>query len=183
MMNEALVKLTQKFLEPLIEIFLFFGVDYKFLNMIIKKTFINIALRDYGKRSRQTSLSRISFMTGLSRKDVSSIKELLSEQDVSDLSVNTHTGNIIEIWTSNKEYLTNSGRPKKIKFKSEGISFSGLVKLARIDIPPKAIATELQRLNLIEIDSQNYIHLLTDELLSDSKKTDLALRLQDLQAS
>ena len=182
-MNESLANLTQKIIEPLIEVFLFFGVDYNFLNTIIKKTYISIALRDYGKRSRQTSISRISIMTGLTRKEVSSIKKLLGTQTSDDLKINKNIDKIIKIWTGNKDYLTTTGKPKKIKLESGKISFINLVKIARTDIPAKAITTELQRLNLIEIDSKNYMHLLTNEPLCNSKKNDLALRLQDLQVS
>lgn len=177
-MNLQLVNLIKKLIEPLIQLLLFFGVDYKLFDTIVKNTFVSIAAKNYGVRSRETNISRISLMTGLTRKEVVSIKKRIITEEGSFYQMRTSAMKILDIWLKDDAFLDARNEPKQLKYNSGNPSFIDLVKKAKLDAPPKAVYMELERLKLIKKDINGSILLEEHQILSLTKEEVLTMRLK-----
>ena len=153
MQNEIQRKILDAFLvalRPIAKILLRFGIGFREFSEIAKTAFVDVASSEYGVRGRPTNISRVAVMTGLTRKEVSRIREKLKENDFAVEVKSTPLSEILHRWHSEDDFVDESGRPKVLQFVDEGASFSSLVKRFGGDIPPGAMRTELKRVGAVE---------------------------------
>lgn len=179
-MSPHLVNLIKRVLEPLILLFVKYGVGYKVFDSIAKKIFVSVAAKNYGLRSNDTNISRISLMTGLTRKNVTLIKnQIINDEDYS-LEMNATIAKLSNIWSSDTYFLDQKNCPLALEYNGNSPSFCDLVSKSKIDAPPKAVYIELERLCIIEKDLQGYISLKNYKYINLANEEILASRLKDL---
>lgn len=125
------------------------GIGYTQFVDLAKRAFVEEALGDRDTRGRATNLSRVAIRTGISRKEVSRIKSLLSAQLIERQSASAesnkvgHAARVLQLWHSDNRFVDRFGCPRELPFAGEGASFSSLVKAAGGDVPPGAVRAEL----------------------------------------
>jgi len=125
------------------------GIGYTQFADLAKMAFVEEALGDRDTRGRATNLSRVAIRTGISRKEVSRIKSLLSAQLIekqsgrADSNDSGHAARVLQLWHADKRFIDEFGRPRDLPFGGDGVSFSSLVKAAGGDVPPGAVRAEL----------------------------------------
>ncbi|MFQ3361968.1 MAG: hypothetical protein ACI85X_000129 [Woeseiaceae bacterium] len=179
-MSPHLVNLIERMLEPLITLLIKYGVGYKIFDAVAKNVFVSVAAKNYGLRSKDTNISRISLMTDLTRKDAASIKNKIINEKGYFLEMNTTLTKLFNIWLNDDIFLDKSNTPRPLKYKGESPSFCDLVSKSKLDAPPKAIYIELERLFIIEKDSNGFISLRNFKNISQANEEILASRLKDL---
>jgi hypothetical protein len=163
-MNNSIQDRLCSALEPclrlLARIMLRSGIGYTQFVDLAKTAFVEEALGDRDTRGRATNLSRVAIRTGISRKEVSRIKSLLSAQQVEKQSVSAesnnsgHAARVLQLWHADKRFVDELGCPRDLPFGGEGPSFSSLVKAAGGDVPPGAVRAELiDAAAVVEIDN------------------------------
>ena len=70
---------VKSLMRPIIMLLLRNGVTYKEFALLCKSIFVEAAAADYGIRGRPTNVSRIAVLTGIDRKEVKRIRDLLQE--------------------------------------------------------------------------------------------------------
>lgn len=113
-----------------------------------KEAFVDVTSADYGIRGRPTNISRVAVLTGLTRKEVSRLRQKLRElADQNQLGVGSkgRPELILERWFHDPAYLGSDGRPLVMPAEGQEPSFTTLVRAVGGDIPPGAMAKELIR--------------------------------------
>lgn len=154
---QALYSAVIKILRPLIRILLRNGVSFVTFADLAKWVYVDVATKEFGIKGRKQSTSRISIITGLSRREVMRVRKLpVPETSVGPESHN-RAARVIAAWRRETEFLDARGEPKPLPFDGKGITFSKLVTRFSGNVPPRAILDELLRIGAVEqTDQGNY---------------------------
>jgi hypothetical protein len=121
------------------------GISYAQFEEVSKRAFVAQALGEPDTRGRTTNVSRIAVRTGLSRKEVSRVKQLLEASDRSDDAIIQigRPARALQLWHSEPAFLDENGTPIDLPFDDGNPTFSGLVRLVGGDVPAGAVRAEL----------------------------------------
>ena len=144
-------------LRPIARALLRAGVGYREFSEIAKTAFVDTATKDYGLRGRPTNVSRVAIMTGLTRKEVSRIRNKVTMTAGPQIVRSTPVSQVLHRWHTDKEFLGENGKPRPLEFDSGSVSFSDLVRKYGGDIPAGAMRTELKRIDAIDIDERGLL--------------------------
>jgi hypothetical protein len=111
---------------------------------VSKSVFVQVASDDYGLRGRPTNMSRVSAMTGISRKEVSKIRKGGNPSRWTPDKESSPASTVLHYWHYDADFVEPDGKPKNLPFEG-AISFSSLVSRYGGDIPPGAMRAELRR--------------------------------------
>ncbi|MEY4589720.1 MAG: hypothetical protein RL497_1796 [Pseudomonadota bacterium] len=142
----------RKLLTPIVKMLLRNGVSYKEFCVLSKDLYVEVASADFGLRGRPTNVSRIALLTGLDRKEVKRIKDLLGkEQHGSDAQLNQDRfSRVLSAWHLDAEFIDDAGLPQELPSEGDTSSFASLAKRFGGDVPPQALIKELIRAGAVE---------------------------------
>ncbi|MBX2880400.1 MAG: hypothetical protein KTR32_10735 [Granulosicoccus sp.] len=145
-----------KVLRPLIRLLIRHEFTHAELTELVRRTYVEVAYDVYSIPEREMSVSRAAVLTGLSRKEVVRLLELLNDTDIPMKSSPNRAQRVVHGWLNDPEFLDNKHRPRVLtiknpKGKSEKGSFQALVKRYSGDITYGAVLDEL---NLVGVTSQ-----------------------------
>ncbi len=163
-------------LKPLARLLLACGFGFKEFTEISKKAFVSVATSDHGLRGRPTNISRVSVMTGLTRKEVRRLRTLLASPEEIISLKRSPANKVLAAWHSDPLFCSAVGKPRKLPQEGAGSSFHTLVRTYGGDIPPVALLRELERGGAIRVDDEGVTPLtrffepmpMDDEYLSSS---------------
>jgi hypothetical protein len=136
-------------LQPLARTVLRFGVGWDEFDQLARSAFVEVATRDYGIRGRPTNISRVSALTGLSRKEIHRIRALPSAGLEEPLSGRSPVAELLHHWHTDPDYLDAARQPLILPYAGAGCSFTGLVRRTGGDLSPAAARRELMRTGAI----------------------------------
>lgn len=143
-----------RLLRPLVQLLLRFGLPYGTFAEVLKRVYVDVALKDFTLPGRKPTISRASVITGLSRKEVLRITRLppIAEDVSGDPSVNSYNRaiRVISGWVRDADFTDADGRPAPLPFEGGVRSFSELVRRYSGDVTPRAILDELLRVGSVE---------------------------------
>jgi hypothetical protein len=143
-LQQAVLFALASVLKPVVKLLLQTGVGYAEFCGVAKSVFVAVATEDYGLRRRPTNISRVSAMTGISRKEVSRLKH---EGDVERWTPSLEASpanSVLHHWHHDPDFASSPGVPKALAFDGPG-SFATLVSRYAGDIPPGAIRASLRQ--------------------------------------
>ena len=158
-------------LRPIVKILLRYGIGVSEFSETVKKSYVDVATTEFGIRGRPTNISRVAVMTGLTRKEVRRLRNILETGEVNLSVKTTPIAEILHRWHSEDDYLDEDGRPAALAFSDGRNSFSSLVKRFGGDVPAGAMRTELKRIGSIVEDDKGYL-LLMKRSVSPSGQTE-----------
>ncbi len=175
--QQALFAAVTKLLRPLTRILLRNGIPYRTFADLAKRVYVDVAGDEFGIPGRKQSVSRISIITGISRKEVSRVLSLpeLTADDASQRY--NRAARVISGWRRDHEFLDPQNQPAELRIEGSGASFAELVRRFSGDVPFRAVLDELLRVGAVERMGQDSIRLLQRAYLP---KTDAAGMLQIL---
>jgi len=150
-----------KLLRPLVRILLRYGISFGEFAEMARWVFVDVADKDFNIAGRKQTISRISVITGLNRKDVTRLRksDIHDEQDASS-GIN-RAGRVISGWVNDRAYHARNGGPAALPLEGEEYSFSALVKQFSGDMPVRAVLDELLRIEAVRRNKDNTVSLLT----------------------
>jgi hypothetical protein len=142
---------------PIARLLLRSGITYQQFESVAKRAFVREAANDSDSRGRPTNTSRIAVKTGLSRKDVKRLRDLLdTEIDSSAMSAADQSGppaKVLHAWHLDRRFIEENGKPRDLEFQDDEEGFSALVRAVAGDVPPGAVRAELKRAGaIVEIE-------------------------------
>jgi len=156
-----ILRAMRQCLEPIAEILLRSGVSYEQFSDACKLAFVQTASRRFGVRGRETNISRVAVMTGLSRKEVTRLKtRLLEDQDVASQHAATPAAMVLAGWHTDADFVDDTGRPLVLPFDAEFPSLAALVTRYAGDVPPGAVRAELKRAQAVEEQADGRLKVL-----------------------
>jgi len=162
------------------------GLTYREFTDLCKKMFVEVAAKDFGINGRPTNISRIALLTGMDRKEIKRIKDLLTSGDFNPPSERKQDRitRIISAWYQDEQYLTPSGKPRQLHRNGDSGTFSSLVKEYGGDVPEGAVYKELLRNKIIEVTPSGRIKILKRTFVPDKSDPESMVRaatvLQDI---
>ena len=158
--TQALSAAVATLLGPLVRILLRNGVPYGAFADIAKRVYVAVATDEFGIPGRKQSKSRVSILTGLSRKEVLRLKRLRDLDDLGAAQRYNRAARVISGWVRTPVFLDASGNPADLPFEGGNTSFSALVRSYSGDAPARAILDELLRVGAVERTPEGKIRLL-----------------------
>jgi len=158
--QKILYKAILSVLKPLVKILLRNNMPYGVFADLARRAYVEVATKEFAVAGRKQSNSRISTITGLSRKEVKRIQEIDEEQEENLVDKYNRAARVVYGWVHDENYQQKPSETLVLSFDGEMPSFSALVKTYSGDVPPRAILDELERVGVVAIDDNDQIHLL-----------------------
>jgi len=159
--EKLLQKAILRVLKPLIRILLRNNIPFGAFSEMARQAYVEVATNDFKVEGRKQSNSRISTITGLSRKEVKRLQELEESSDSRLTEKYNRAARVVYGWVHDADYQNSKGESKILSFDKGDYCFTALVKEFSGDVPPRAILDELERVGVVEIDDKDMIHLLS----------------------
>ena len=153
--NTVLFSAIVRLLRPIVRILLANGVSYDAFANLAKRTYVEIGMRDFAITGKKQSISRISILTGLTRKEV---QKVLQNENPVEASTDEHynrAARVIAGWIRDSDFTEANHRPISLPVDGAPVSFSELVRRYSGDMPARAVLDELLRVGAVErLDDQ-----------------------------
>lgn len=161
--SPALLRALRRLLGPLVRLLLDHQITFPVFANLLKSVYVEEADRGLALPGRPQTISRLSLLTGIHRKDVKRLREEIATSDDVGKPVGLPlAAQLVLRWTVEAGYLDEAGRPKplpRLAADAEGVSFESLVADVTQDIRPRAILDEWVRLGVVRIDAADRVHL------------------------
>jgi hypothetical protein len=166
----ALMAAFSQLLRPLVRMFLHFNITYPVLSRLLKSIYVEVAEHDIPISGKQQSDSRITFLTGVHRKDVRRLRQEPDEAAADSTSA-TLGAQLVARWTGLPEFMGHDGHPKPLPRLSQDAatpSFEALVQTQSKDIRARVVLDEWLRLGVVHVDQHDQVWLNTEAFVPDS---------------
>lgn len=148
--QQALSRTIIRLLRPLVRILLRNGVAFGTFSDLAKKVYADVAFEDFNLDGKKQTVSRVSILTGLSRKEVKRLHELETQDSHTEEKRYNRAIRVISGWLNDPIYCSDDGIPTPLPVDGEAASFSSLVKSYSGDVPVQAMLKELIAASSVE---------------------------------
>jgi hypothetical protein len=145
----ALAAAVRSVLRPLVRILLRNKVDVWTFVEHVKQVYVDVASREFPAAERKPTVSRVSLLTGLTRKEVSRLWEADESAGV-DPARYDRAARVVTGWIRTRGYQDANGAPSELPFEGGRRSFSELVRRFGADVTPRALLDELLEAGAVE---------------------------------
>lgn len=148
---KLLARMCQALLRPVASLLLKCGLTWREFSQISKAVFVEVASDEYGINGRQTNISRVSLLTGISRKEVKRQRELLAAEapDKTAFAKTTDATRLLSSWHQDPAFSDGKGHALPL---SDEL-FEDLFARHGGDVPASAILKELRRVGAVQRDA------------------------------
>jgi len=157
---KAITSAVTNILRPLVRLLLRNGIPYRTFSDIAKRVYVEVATEEFGIPGRKQSKSRVSILTGLSRKEVLRVRRLPPPDDLGAGERYNRAARVIAGWVRDRRFRDESGNPVELPFEGGAASFRDLVKAYSGDAPVRAVLDELVRVGTVRRNPDGKIRLL-----------------------
>jgi hypothetical protein len=170
--TKAIAAAITNLLRPLVMFLLRNGVPYQTFADIAKRVYVDLATEKFDIPGRKQSKSRVSILTGLSRREVLRVKRLPAQDDLGALDRINRAARVVSGWVVDRRFSDESGQPADLPFEGGDICFRQLVKAYSGDAPVRAVLDELMRVGVVERTTDGKIHLLEHSYIPKAGEID-----------
>jgi hypothetical protein len=154
----ALAAAVRSVLRPLVRILLRNEVDVWTFVETVKQIYVDVASREFPAGERRPTVSRVSLLTGLTRKEVSRLWEAGESAGV-DSARYSRAANVITGWIREPGYQDANGKPRELPFDGARRSFAELARRFGADVTPRALLDELLQAGAVERSAADRLRL------------------------
>ena len=147
-MHESLQKAVTSVLQPLVRLLLRHGVSHAEFCNWAKQAYVDQAATHFGIDGKKPTVSRISIVTGINRKEVKRIRELPSAVNTG-VSKHNRAVRVVTGWLQDKDFCDSRNRPRVLDYGDPQDSFNQLVLRHGGDVPARAMLDELKRVGTV----------------------------------
>ncbi|HEY7528298.1 MAG TPA: DUF6502 family protein, partial [Candidatus Deferrimicrobiaceae bacterium] len=148
--TQALSAAIITLLRPLVKILLRNGIPFGAFADFAKRVYVETAAKEFAIPGRKPSNSRVSILTGLSRKEVLRVKRLPPPDDLGAAERYSRAARVLSGWLRDRRFADAYGDPAVLRLEGKGASFTELVKSYSGDEPARAVLDELVRVGAVE---------------------------------
>lgn len=148
-------------MRPIIQLLLRCGVTWKDFSQTCKTVYVDVASKDYGVHRRPTNVSRIAILTGINRREVSRLRDMLENEALSDSTTLSNASRVLSAWHQDADFTDKKGVPIDLAPDGEGASFAELLRRYAGDIPSSAMLWELKHVGAVANTEEGKLRVLT----------------------
>lgn len=136
-------------LKPIVRFLLRNGLTYREFSDVSKSVFVEVASTDYGIGGRPTNASRVTILTGLTRREVKRQRDLLTMAERRSEGSENLATRILSGWFQDPDFTDASGEPLELPIEGAVPSFHSLLDRYSGDVPPTAMLKELKTVGAV----------------------------------
>lgn len=159
--QQALLAVLAQLLSPLARLCLAKGIPIQAAEEVMRRAYVQAATDDCEGFNSSRLKSRISTMTGLTRREVA---RLQSEDAPVLPQTRTVATDVLTFWASQSEYVNKKGMPIRLPRTGEAPSFEALAVSVTRDVHPKSILADMVRLGLVTHNEKNDTVAVVDDI-------------------
>lgn len=165
---ESLQLVMIRILTPLVRILLRNGIAYGTFSDIAKKVYVDVGFEEAERQGQKTTISNVSILTGINRKEVKRLKENLGFDTDRSLKKFNRIVRVLAGWQHDEEFLDPDHEPLDLMLEGEQSSFTRLVRRYSGDMPVVAMLNALRDSGNIRILDNGLIQLINPNFLPES---------------
>lgn len=154
-------KLLLFILKPILRLCIRRAIKLQTIIATVKRGLVEVAREELERVDAHVSVTRISVMTGMYRKDIQNLIDTALEKP----GRMPFLARLIGQWRNHKTYCRKPGEPKELDCTGKESDFFALVASVNKEINPYAVLFELERLG-IAVNEEGKLKLLVSELAS-----------------
>ncbi len=172
LVSEVIQTTIIRILKPLIRVLLRNGIAYGTFADIARKVYVDSGFEEARRQGQKQTVSNVSILTGINRKEVKRLKEALAFNTDDSLRKFNRIVRVIAGWQHDEDFLDEDHEPRDLLLEGKKGSFSDLVKRYSGDMPVVAMLNALIDSGNIKIIDNGNIQLTNLNYLpsSDSDK-------------
>ena len=161
--RQTLFNAALRILRPLVRVLLRNGVTYGDFTDLAKWVFTDVARTDFTLPGRKQTASRISVITGLTRKEVKRLLEMDRPDETAQHRQYHRAARVISGWKRDERFTDARGRPRRLAPEGSGSdSFAELIRRYSGDMPARAVLDELERVGAVRRHDDGSVELVAD---------------------
>jgi len=149
--NKVLFASILRLMRPMVRILLRNGIAYGSFSELVRKVYVDVAFADFAPEGKKQTVSRISALTGLTRKEVKRLLELDTPDDAASQERFNRGIRVISGWVHDQRFLDADGKPLELPVDGKPKSFALLVKEYSGDIPTRAMLSMLEEAGSVRL--------------------------------
>lgn len=157
--QKVLANSILRLLRPLVRILLRNGVAFGTFSDLAKKVYTDVAFEEFTLQGKKQSVSRVSILTGLTRKEVKRLHDLPEHESLTEEKRYNRATRVISGWLNDPLYCPDKKQPLPLAIEGQAPSFTQLVRSYSGDVPVQAILSELTSAKSVEL-RDNQAHLI-----------------------
>ncbi|HID81877.1 MAG TPA: hypothetical protein EYH06_08720 [Chromatiales bacterium] len=155
--QQILAKSVLRLLRPLVRILLRNGMAYDSFSSLAKQVYVKVAFDDFAPDGKKQTISRVSALTGLTRKEVKRLHELPRSEAVEVRQRYNRATRVIGGWLHDSRFKDKDGQIADLYLDETTPSFITLVKDYSGDIPTKAMLSTLEKAGSVKVEDGKVI--------------------------
>ncbi len=159
--TKALLAAVTTLLRPLVRLLLRSGIPYRTFSDVAKRVYVDVATEEFGIPGRKQSQSRVSVLTGLTRKEVLRVRRFAPPDDLGAVERYNRAARVVSGWVRDPRFGSGPGTPGELPIDGDGASFKELVRRYSGDAPARAVLDELLRVGTVERTAEGRVRLLS----------------------
>jgi hypothetical protein len=158
--SQAVLDAVAHLLRPLFRFLVRSGMSFSAFEEVAKRTYVDVAIRDFGIPGKKPSVARASILSGLTRKEVQRLLATPFGADTAVLERHNRAARVLTGWVRDADFHNADGTPQSLHAEGPG-SFDALVRRHSGDMPTRAILDELVRVGAVYSRPDGRLDLLT----------------------
>ncbi|HMN80786.1 MAG TPA: DUF6502 family protein [Burkholderiaceae bacterium] len=165
----AVASSLRRVLTPIVRLAIARGLKFQQMSDLMKSVYVDAA-RDMSDGGQRPTVSRISILTGLQRRDVKQWIADDAPDPRSSMSIETQ---LFARWLNDPALLDEQGQPLPLPragAEANGITFDDVARAVTTDIHPRTILDSLLKLGIARVDDEDRVHLLSDRFVPSNEQ-------------
>lgn len=165
-------------LRPIASMLLRLGVTYQDFERVAQAAFVAVAAKEYGGRGKPANASRISLITGLTRKVVGRIQSAPASVVPPYIGRGSLPAEVLNVWHTDFHFCNTLGKPKPLPWDGESTSFCELVRKCSKSVSPATLRAELVRVGAVTVSESGLLIATRRSFVPSTSEERLILGLQ-----
>lgn len=157
--TQPIVAALTVLLRPLVRILLRHGIPFDVLAAVARRVYVRVAAEEFVLPGRKQTTSRVSILTGLTRKEVRRITTTADVEDQEATDRYNRAARVMAGWIRDKGFHDAAGEPLALPVEGKPASFGALVRCYSGDMPVRAMLDELLRAGAVRKTRDGCIRL------------------------
>ncbi len=148
-LKSASVAAARVLLRPVVRLMIRAGISFKEFADISKTAYVEVATDEFGIRGRPTNVARVSILTGINRREVARLRELLASSAPATPAYLNSAQRVLTGWHLDADYVDAAGAPREIALEGAAPSFADLCGRYAGDVPASTLLKELRHVECL----------------------------------
>lgn len=149
-LQQTLSRAILTLLRPLVRILIRNGIAYGSFAELAKKTYVDVAFEDFAPEGKKQTISRVSALTGLTRKEARRLHELEDTDACSSEQRYNRAVRVISGWVNDPRFQDAEGKPDALPIEGSDKSFAELVREYSGDMTTQTMLSVLTTAGSVE---------------------------------